>query len=180
MTIRAAVPSDVTEIHSLIVELAHYEREPDAVVATPADLHEALFGGTSTPNGQPAAYALVVDDPTTPGRLAGMAIYFLNFSTWLGKHGVYLEDLYVRPEFRGRGYGKALLAELAAICVARGYGRLEWWVLDWNTPAWDFYKTQGAEPMTEWTVHRVSGGDLIALAGQARTASDRPGEDNHG
>jgi GNAT superfamily N-acetyltransferase len=164
VSIRTATPADVPEIHALICELAEYEREPDAVVASVADLHDALFVGSTTPNQSPAAYALVIDDPENPGRLAGMALYFLNYSTWLGRHGIYLEDLFVRPEFRGRGFGKALLGELAALCVERGYGRLEWWVLDWNTPAWDFYQAHGAAPMTDWTVHRVSGPDLIALA----------------
>jgi GNAT superfamily N-acetyltransferase len=108
-----------------------------------------------------------------------MALYFLNYSTWLGKHGIYLEDLYVRPEFRGRGYGTALLTGLAQLCVDRGYGRLEWSVLDWNTPALDFYASHGAEPLTDWTVHRVSGSNLIALATQDRDAADEADEVAH-
>jgi ribosomal protein S18 acetylase RimI-like enzyme len=95
-----------------------------------------------------------------------MALWFLNFSTWTGRHGIYLEDLYVRPEFRGRGYGKALLTELARICVARGYRRLEWSVLDWNTPAIEFYKSLGAVPMDGWTVYRLTGEALTALGQQ--------------
>jgi GNAT superfamily N-acetyltransferase len=106
-------------------------------------------------------------------RVVGFAIWFLSFSTWLGRHGIYLEDLYVRPEARGRGAGRALLAELARTAVRRGYGRLEWWVLDWNEPAWRFYRDLGAEPMTEWTVHRLAGSTLEGLAGRPR--GDRGG-----
>jgi GNAT superfamily N-acetyltransferase len=166
-TIRPATPADVPQIHALICELAEFEREPDAVVATVADLHDALFVGSQTPSGAPAAYALVVDEPARPGSLAAMALYFVNYSTWLGRHGIYLEDLYVRPDARGRGYGRALLTGLAQLAVDRGYGRLEWSVLDWNTPAWDFYAGHGARPLSDWTVHRVSGPDLVALAAQA-------------
>jgi len=162
--IRPATPADVPQLHELIRELANFERAPDAVVSTPDDLHSALFGGDHTPHGSPAAYAFVVDNPDDAPGLAAMAIYVLNYSTWLGKYGIYLEDLYVRPQFRGRGFGRALLATLAREAVDRGYGRVEWSVLDWNTPAWDFYRTQGAEAMTEWTVHRVSGAALTALA----------------
>jgi len=176
---RPATPADVPEIYALICELAEYEREPDAVVGSLADLHDALFVGSQTPTGAPATYARVVDDPDRAGHLTAVALYFLNYSTWLGKHGIYLEDLYVRPEFRGRGYGTALLTDLAQLCVERGYGRLEWSVLDWNRPAWDFYEAHGAEPMTEWTVHRVSGSNLIALATQGRDAADEAGEVAH-
>ena len=143
----------------MIRELAEYEREPNAVVATEAMLHEALFGDS------PAVFGLIAEDE---GVTVGFALWFLNFSTWLGRHGIYLEDLYVRPEHRGSGHGKALLAELARICVERGYGRFEWWVLDWNTPAIEFYRSIGAEPMDEWTVQRVTGDALTALAAQAR------------
>ena len=139
----------------MIRELAEYEREPNAVVATEAMLHEALFGDS------PAVFGLIAEDE---GVTVGFALWFLNFSTWLGRHGIYLEDLYVRPEHRGSGHGKALLAELASICVERGYGRFEWWVLDWNTPAIDFYRSIGAEPMDEWTVQRVTGDALVDLA----------------
>jgi GNAT superfamily N-acetyltransferase len=97
------------------------------------------------------------------GEIVGMAIWFLNYSTWQGKHGIYLEDLYIRPEFRGRGYGKALLQHLAAICNERGYGRFQWWVLDWNSPAIEFYRSLGAEAMSEWTVYRVTGRPLREL-----------------
>ena len=143
----------------MIRELAEYEREPNAVVATEAMLHEALFGDS------PAVFGLIAEDE---GVTVGFALWFLNFSTWLGRHGIYLEDLYVRPEHRGSGHGKALLAELARICVERGYGRFEWWVLDWNTPAIEFYRSIGAEPMDEWTVQRVTGDALTDLAAQAR------------
>ena len=141
----------------MIVELAVYEKEPNAVLATPQDLHRALFGDSS------ALYGHVAE--SDDGTIVGFALWFLNYSTWLGKHGIYLEDLFVRPEYRGRGYGKALLKHLAGICINKGYGRLQWWVLDWNTPAIDFYKSIGAEPMDEWTVFRVSGNALKELSG---------------
>ena len=160
--IRAAVASDVPHIFQMIKDLADYEREPDAVKASQADLHEALFGSSKSHVGAPAAYALVAQ--TESGEIAGFALWFLNFSTWLGKHGIYLEDLYVRPEFRGIGVGKALLSRLAQICTERGYGRLEWWVLDWNSPAIDFYLSKGAVAMDEWTVYRVTGEALQQLA----------------
>lgn len=158
MSIRPAQPYDVPEILAMIRELAEYEREPNAVVATEAMLHEALFGDS------PAVFGLIAEED---GVTVGFALWFRNFSTWLGRHGIYLEDLYVRPEYRGSGHGKELLAELARICVERGYGRFEWWVLDWNTPAIDFYRSIGAEPMDEWTVQRVTGDALKALASGA-------------
>ena len=142
----------------MIRELAEYEREPNAVVATEELLHAALFGAS------PAVFGLIAEED---GAAVGFALWFRNFSTWLGRHGVYLEDLYVRPEFRGQGHGKALLAELARICVDRGYGRFEWWVLDWNQPAIDFYRSIGAVPMDEWTVQRVTGDALTRLANSA-------------
>jgi GNAT superfamily N-acetyltransferase len=107
---------------------------------------------------------MAVDDVT--GAPVGFALWFLNFSTWRGVHGIYLEDLYVRPSARGHGYGKALLSELARLCVERGYERLQWWVLNWNTPAIDFYTSVGAEPMDEWTVYRLSGDALAKLVGE--------------
>ncbi len=142
-------------------ELAEYERAPEQVVATEDDFRGALFGP------EPAVFALVAEHGTQ--GVIGFALYFRNFSTWLGKHGIYLEDLYVQPEYRRSGLGRAFLAELARECLRKGYGRLEWWVLDWNTPAWDFYREIGADPMDEWTVHRVTGGALHALAAE-RTA----------
>lgn len=155
--VREARDSDVETIHQLIVDLATYEKAADQVKATPAALRAALFGP------RPAAYALVAEDA---GRgVVGFALYFLNFSTWEGVHGIYLEDLYVRPEQRGSGLGKALLQALAEIASTRGYARMEWWVLDWNSPAIDFYRSMGAEAMDEWTVFRLTGDALTDVAG---------------
>ncbi|HTR70687.1 MAG TPA: GNAT family N-acetyltransferase [Mycobacteriales bacterium] len=151
--IRDARPDDVPVILALIRELATYEREPDAVVATEADLQAALFGSA------PVAYALIAERAGNP---VGFALWFRNFSTWLGTPGIYLEDLFVRPEARGDGLGKALLMRLFEIARERGYGRVEWSVLDWNVSAQDFYRSQGAVPMQEWTVWRVAG---VSLAG---------------
>ena len=145
--IRAAVPADVPAILALVHELAAYEREPSAVVATDSSLESALFGPA------PAAFCHVAE---ADGSVVGFAVWFLNFSTWLGRHGIYLEDLFVRPAYRGRGLGKALLTTLVDIANERGYGRVEWAVLDWNTPAQDFYRSLGAEPMDEWTVWRLT------------------------
>ena len=156
--IRPAVPADVPRILELVIELAAYERAADQVSATGAGLRAALFAA------EPAVFAHVADDG---GDVVGFALWFRNFSTWLGRHGIYLEDLYVTPSMRGRGIGKALLAELAAICVRSGYGRLEWWVLDWNSPAIGFYRSIGAEPMSEWTVQRLTGQELERLAASA-------------
>jgi GNAT superfamily N-acetyltransferase len=132
------------------------------VEATEADLLATLFAS------DPRVFCdlIEVQDEVQSGetRVAGMALWFLNYSTWQGKHGIYLEDLFVRPEFRGNGYGKALLKHLAQICTAEGYGRLQWWVLDWNQSAIDFYRSIGAEAMDEWTVFRVSGQALADLA----------------
>lgn len=156
--IRSATPQDVPHIHRLMRELAEYERSLAEVTATEDDLRRALFAD------QPAIFAHVAEHE---GSVAGFALWFLNYSTWLGRHGIYLEDLYVTPAVRGTGLGRALLAELARICVQRGYGRLEWWVLDWNAPSIGFYKSLGARPMDEWTVMRVDGDALVALG--ART-----------
>jgi GNAT superfamily N-acetyltransferase len=167
------VPADVEQILALVRDLAEYEHCLDQVAMTADQLHALLFGGTvqdpgpaTTPSGVPAAYCHVVDLPDGTG-LAGFALWFLNVSTWTGRHGVYLEDLYVRPELRGHGHGRALLASLAAICVERGYARLEWWVLDWNEPAIGFYRSLGAVGMDEWTVQRVDGAALADLAGRS-------------
>jgi GNAT superfamily N-acetyltransferase len=162
---RRARPDDVGEILRLVRELAEYERSLDQVVATQSDVDALLFGRTEQHLG-PAAFCHVIDGDD-PGQLAGFALWFLNTSTWLGRHGVYLEDLYVSPAYRGRGHGRALMAALAAVAVREGYPRLEWWVLDWNTPALDFYRSLGAEPMDAWTVHRLTGPALAALAGAA-------------
>ncbi|WP_314172012.1 GNAT family N-acetyltransferase [Streptomyces winkii] len=156
--IRSAVPSDVPAIHAMIRELAEYERAPEQARATPQQLHEALFGD------HPAVFALIAEEDTE-SHPVGFALWFLNFSTWTGTHGVYLEDLYVRPSARGAGHGKQLLSALAGICVERGYERFEWWVLDWNEPSIGFYRSLGAEPMEEWTVFRMSGEPLRKLAG---------------
>ena len=161
LPIRPARPSDVPRIHELIVELATYERAADEVRSTPAQLHEALFGP------QPAAYALVAE---VDGLVVGFALYFRNFSTWEGVHGIYLEDLFVAPEQRGRGLGKALLVALAEIAVERGYARVEWAVLNWNQPSIDFYNSLGAVPLDEWTVYRLTGPALQRVA----TASSQP------
>ena len=165
MIIRPATPADVARMHQLIVELAEYEREPDAVVATAADLARALFDGADTPSGRPALFAHVAE---IGGEVVGMAIWFLNYSTWRGTHGIYLEDLYVTPEHRHAGVGTALMAELASIAVEHGYQRFEWWVLDWNEPAINVYRRLGAEAMEEWTVQRLSGAPLRALAERRR------------
>ncbi|MEU6553040.1 GNAT family N-acetyltransferase [Streptomyces sp. NPDC046915] len=156
--IRTATPADVPVIHALVRELAEYEKAPHEAKASPEQLREALFGA------RPAAYAHVAVDDST-GEPVGFALWFLNFSTWRGVHGIYLEDLYVRPEARGGGHGRALLTELARICVERGYERLEWSVLDWNRPAIGFYESLGARPQDEWTVYRLTDGALAALGG---------------
>jgi GNAT superfamily N-acetyltransferase len=152
--IRAARAGDVPEIYRLMRDLAKYEKSLPSVTATEEDLRRSLFGGS------PAVFAHVA---TAGDRVVGFALWFLNYSTWVGRHGIYLEDLYVEPGMRGHGYGKALLAELARICADRGYGRLEWSVLDWNTPSIEFYKAIGAEAMDEWTVYRLAGPALRAL-----------------
>ncbi|MFI1938373.1 GNAT family N-acetyltransferase [Streptomyces purpureus] len=157
--IRNATPDDVPVIHQMVRELAEYERALDEAKATQEQLREALFGE------RPAAFAHIAE--TDEGDVAGFSLWFLNFSTWRGVHGIYLEDLYVRPEKRGGGHGKALLTELARICVARGYERLEWSVLDWNTPSINFYKSLGAKPQDEWTVYRLTDEALEELGAGA-------------
>ena len=148
-----AEPGDVDDIVAMIRELAEYEQGRGRTGHIGADPRHVVHRFRH-PSGSPAASCLVVADGDS---IAGMALWFLNFSTWRGRHGVYLEDLFVRPQYRGRGYGKALLVALARICVDHDYGRLEWSVLDWNQPAIDFYRSQGAVAMDEWTVYRVSG-----------------------
>ncbi len=159
--IRAATAADVSAILALVHELAEYERAADAVEATEEQLHDVHFGE------RPAAFCDVAE---VDGEVVGFAVWFLNFSTWLGRHGIYLEDLYVRPAQRRSGIGRELLQTLAARCVERGYGRLEWSVLDWNEPALHFYRTLGAEAMDEWTVHRLTG-DALARLGATASAS---------
>lgn len=155
MQLRAATIDDCPLILDLIRELADYERLLHAVEATVEGLQAHLFGA------QPRAEALIVE---ADGALAGFALFFHNFSTFLGKPGLYLEDLYIRPAFRGRGYGRRVMQALARIALERGCGRFEWWVLDWNSPAIEFYRSLGAQPMSDWTVQRVSGAALVALA----------------
>ncbi len=154
MTIRRATPEDVPAIVQLVKDLATYEREPDAVKLTAESLHSALFGQA------PAVFAHVAEDG---GEVQGFALWFLSFSTWEGVHGVYLEDLYVRPEARGQGLGKALLRTLAELAVERGYARVEWSVLDWNAPSIVFYESLGARPQEEWSTYRLTGEALAAL-----------------
>jgi GNAT superfamily N-acetyltransferase len=153
--IREASATDVPIIFSFIRELAEYERLAHEVVATEETLRENLFGERRY------AEVLIAEHDGTP---AGFALFFHNFSTFLGRPGVYLEDLYVKPEYRGAGIGKELLTRLARLAIERGCGRLEWWVLDWNEPSIGFYKKLGAIQMDDWTVYRVSGPALEDLA----------------
>ena len=153
--IRPAVRADGPVICHLIRELASYENALDQVEITEAGLDAALFGP------EPAVFAHVAE---YRGVVAGFALWFVNFSTWTGRHGIYLEDLFVSPAVRGAGLGRALLAELAGLCVDRGYGRLEWAVLDWNAPALGFYAALGAQSVQGWQVNRLAGDDLSALA----------------
>lgn len=155
--IRTTTESDIPVILGLIRDLAEYERAPDAVVATEAGLREVLFGT------KPSAEVLLALENGEP---VGFAVYFSNFSTWLGRPGLYLEDLFVKPEKRGKGYGRALLERLAQIARDRGCGRMEWAVLDWNEPAIKFYRKLGAQPMDEWTVFRLTGEGIKRLAGK--------------
>ena len=153
-TFRFAESADCSLILQFIKDLAAYEKMLDEVVATEEMLEEWLF------QKQKAEVIFAIEDD----REVGFALFFHNFSTFLGRAGIYLEDLYVKEECRGKGYGKALLAELARIAVERGCGRLEWWCLDWNTPSIDFYLSLGAEPMEEWTVYRLAGDALKNLS----------------
>ena len=154
-SIRAGVAADTPLIVSLIRELAEYERAPNDAIATERELEEVLFGE------KPAAEVLLAFQAGGP---VGFAVYFFNFSTWLGRPGLYLEDLFVRPELRGKGYGRALLRHLAQIAQERGCGRMEWAVLDWNEPAIGFYKNLGAKPQDDWTVFRLDRRGIGALA----------------
>ena len=154
MIIRPAKSEEVGEVLQLIQDLATYEKAPEQVEASEEDLLNTIFAS------DPRVFCDLVE---VDGQIAGMAIWFLNYSTWQAKHGIYLEDLFIKPEYRGRGYGKALLKHLAKICDEKGYGRLQWWVLDWNSPAIEFYKSLGAEAMDEWTVYRTWGNALKDL-----------------
>ncbi|MBS0399533.1 MAG: GNAT family N-acetyltransferase [Proteobacteria bacterium] len=155
LEIRPAQPADIPLVLALIHGLAEYEKLGHEVVATEEKLRQSLFGD------RPSAEALIARYKGSP---AGFALYFHNFSTFLGQPGLYLEDLFVKPEFRGHGIGQAILVHLAALALERGCGRFEWAVLDWNRPARDFYESLGAKPMTDWIIHRVSGEALIRLA----------------
>ncbi len=163
--VRRVQPADVDEIVALVAELAAYERASECATATAGQFHDALFG----PN--PAVFGHVVEHAGPGHRIGGFALWFLNFSTWLGVHGIYLEDLYVRASLRGSGYGSALLQALAAECVANDYGRLEWWVLDWNTPGRDFYAARGAEALTQWVPYRLTGQALLDVAATGPTST---------
>lgn len=153
---RQAEEKDTALILEYIRALAAYEKMEDEVVATEELLHEWIF------EKKKAEVIFALDD----GKEVGFALFFHNFSTFLGRAGIYLEDLFVMPEARGRGFGKGLLQELARIALERGCGRLEWWCLDWNRPSIDFYLSLGAEPMDEWTTYRVTGDTLIKMAGK--------------
>ncbi len=159
---RPAGVDDVPVILELIRDLATYERAPDEVTATEEQLVDVLFGE------RPAAEVLLAFEGKSP---VGFAVYFYNFSTWLGRPGLYLEDLFVKPDRRGKGYGRALLVELAKIARDRGCGRMEWAVLDWNEPAIKFYRALGATPMHEWTVFRLTRDEIASLASAADTAA---------
>jgi GNAT superfamily N-acetyltransferase len=152
--IRPARPDDAPTIVQLIRELAEYERAPQEARATEDQIRAALFAP------QPQVFCHMAEHE---GEIAGFALWFCSFSTWTGCQGLYLEDLFVRPVFRGRGYGRALLQELARICVERGYARFEWAVLDWNEPSIGFYRALGAVPKDEWIVYRLSGDALQRL-----------------
>jgi GNAT superfamily N-acetyltransferase len=147
MTLREAVPGDAAEILALIQELADYEELREMCVVTVEDVQREVFGAN------PVVHVLMAEED---GVVAGFALYFFNFSTFLGRRGIYLEDLFVRPEFRGRGIGKGLLLRLKEIATEAGYGRVEWSVLDWNTPSIEFYKSLGATAMDEWTTFRLT------------------------
>lgn len=155
MKFRFAVREDTPLILTFIKELAAYEKMLDEVVADEKTLEDWIF------DKQKAEVIFVLDDEA---QAAGFALFFHNFSTFLGRAGIYLEDLYVRPEYRGKGFGKGLIKELARIAVERKCGRLEWWCLDWNKPSIDFYLSLGAEPMSDWTVYRIAGDTLTKLA----------------
>ena len=158
LTIRPAVIADTDTILRFIRELAVYEKAEHEVLSTPAHIHRTLFAP------QPAVFGLMAE---LDGAPVGFAMYFFNYSTWQGQHGLYLEDLYVTPQARGVGAGKALLQRLAKIAVEQDCGRFEWSVLDWNTPAIDFYDTLGAKPQSEWIRYRMTGEALQHMASQA-------------
>lgn len=155
MIIRQATPHDVQAIYDMIYELAVYEKAPEEVVTTPNEIRESLFAADSKTE------ALICE---VEGKVVGYAVFFTSYSTWLGKNGIYMEDLYVSPDYRGNGAGKALLKTIARHAVERKCGRLEWSVLDWNQPAIDFYLSIGAAAQSEWVRYRLSGDALINFA----------------
>ncbi len=160
--VRPATPADLPDVLRLVHELAAYEKEPEAVEAT-----EEHFAGVLFPaDGEPTAFCHVAEvEDGGARRIVGIAVWFLSFSTWTGTNGIWLEDLFVEPEHRGGGLGQELLRTLARVCVERGYRRLEWWVLDWNTPSIGFYESLGAVGQDEWTTFRIDGEALAALGG---------------
>ncbi len=160
--LRPANVKDVPVILQLIRDLATYERAPEEVTATEEQLIDVLFGD------RPAAEVILAFEGQSP---VGFAVYFYNFSTWLGRSGLYLEDLFVNPDKRGKGYGRALLVELAKIARDRGCGRMEWAVLNWNEPAIKFYRSLGARPMDEWTVFRLTGHEIATLAASGNSSA---------
>ena len=154
-TIRQARPTDAQAIYDMIYELAVYEKAPEEVVTTPDEIEATLFGEGSKTE------ALICE---IEGKIAGYAVFFTSYSTWLGRNGIYMEDLYISPDFRGKGAGKALLKHIARFAVQRNCGRLEWSVLDWNQPAIDFYLSIGALPQSEWVRYRLDGDALLKFA----------------
>ena len=170
MSVRPVEPADVPAVVGLVRELAEYERAAAAVEATEEHFVAALFPDDPT---AARSHALVAEVPGPDGpRVVGMAVWYVTFSTWLGRHGIWLEDLYVSPDQRGSGLGKALLTRLAQIAVERGYGRVEWWVLDWNAPSIEFYRSLGAQAQDGWTVYRLDGDALSQLGGAAADGTD--------
>jgi len=157
--IRHALKSDAIHIHRFITDLAIYEKAEHEVKSTVSDIEKTLFESGCT------AHALIVEKDNVP---AGMAVYFYNYSTWLGRNGIYLEDLYVSPEHRGHGLGKQLMASLAKIALEKNCGRMDWSVLDWNQPAIDVYQSIGAKPQSEWIGYRLTGAELTTLAAESQ------------
>lgn len=160
MRIRRAVPEDLLTIHQLIRDLALYERALEMAQATPEQIRDSFFCDA------PIVFCDLVE--SDDHEVVGFAVWFLNYSTWTGTHGIFLEDLFIKPEFRGHGYGKALLVHLAQECVAKGYHRLKWSVLDWNQPSIDFYHSLGADALDDWTEFRLTGDALSKLAGSSK------------
>lgn len=159
VVVRPAAPDDVPDILRLVHALADYERQPEAVEATEGDFRVALFPADR----EPTTFAHVAE---LDGRVVGMGLWYLTFSTWTGRNGIWLEDLFVEPEARGHGAGLAVMRELARVCIEHGYRRFEWWVLTWNEPSIRFYRRLGSVPQSEWEVHRIDGSALAELAAE--------------